>query len=116
MKVLFAEKNNLYENYRHYSESDRENGAILTCGGYSVATIWAENNVFLFDSHSRNTYGLHDPNGQAVLLSFSTVSSLNNYIKSFYEFSSNMSSETRHDLQYISIDITAEIKRKLWVS
>ena len=69
--------------------------------------------MFLFDLHSWNTYGLHDPNGQAVLLSFSTVSSLNNYIKSFYEFSSNMPSETRHDLQYISIDITAEIKKKM---
>ena len=69
--------------------------------------------MFLFDSHSRNTYGLHDPTGQAVLLSFSTVSSLNNYIKSFYEFSSNMSSETRHDLQYISIDITAKIRKEI---
>ena len=113
MKVLFAEKNNLYENYRHYSESDRGNGAILTCGGYSVATTWAENNVFLFDSHNRNTYGLHDPNGQAVLLSFSTVSSLNNYIKSFYEISSNISSETQYDLQYISIEVTTEIKKEI---
>ena len=31
--LLFAEKNNLFENYRHYSESDRGNGAIFTCGG-----------------------------------------------------------------------------------
>ena len=44
--LLFAEKNILFENYRHYSESDRGNGAIFTCGGYNVATIWVENNVF----------------------------------------------------------------------
>ena len=104
--LLFAEKNNLFENYRHYSEIDRGNGTIFTCGGYIVATIWAANNVFLFDLHSRNTYGLHDPNGQAGLLSFSTVSSLNNYIKSFYEISSNISSETQYHLQYISIEKT----------
>ena len=62
--------------------------------------------MFLFDLHSWNTYGLHDPNGQAVLLSFSTVSSLNDYIKSFYEISSNISSETQYHLQYISIERT----------
>ena len=72
--LLFAEKNNLLENYRHFSESNRGNGAIFTCGGYSVATIWTKNNVFLFDSHSCNTYGLHGPNGRAALSSFSTVS------------------------------------------
>ena len=27
-----------------------EDKAIFTCDGYSVATIWAENNVLLFDS------------------------------------------------------------------
>ena len=105
--LLFAEKNNLFENYRHYSESDRGNGAIFTCGGYSVGTIWSENNVFLFDSHSWNTYDLHKLNAQTVLLSFSTLSSSNNYIKSFYEISSNTSSETQYDLQYIS---TSSIK------
>ena len=111
--LLFAENNNLFENHRHYSESDRRNGAIFTCGGYRAATIWAENNVFLFDSHSRNTCGLHEPNGQAVLLSFSTVSSLNKYIKSFYEISSNISSEAQYNLEHISIEITNEIKMEI---
>ena len=31
--LLFAENNNLFENSRHYSESDRGNGAIFTCRG-----------------------------------------------------------------------------------
>ena len=65
------------------------------------------------DSHSRNTCSLHDPNGRAVLLSFSIVSSLNNYIKSFYEISSNISRETQYDLEYISIEITNEIKKEI---
>ena len=71
--LLFAEKKNLFENYRLYSENDRGNETIFTYGEYSVATIWAENNVFLFDSRSRNTDGLHDANGRAVLLSFTIV-------------------------------------------
>ena len=53
--LLFAEKNNLFKNFSHYSESDRGNGEILTCRGYSVATIWAENNVF----YSIDTVGIH---------------------------------------------------------
>ena len=69
-RKVFAEKNNLFENYRHYSESDRGNGEIFTCDGYSVATIWAENNVFLFDLHSCNTCGLHDPNDRTVFFMF----------------------------------------------
>ena len=53
--LLFAEKNNLFKNFSHYSESDRGHGEILTCRGYSVATIWAENNVF----YSIHTVGIH---------------------------------------------------------
>ena len=48
-----------------------------------------------------------------MLFSFSTVSSLNNYIKSFYEISSNMSSENQYDLHYISIEMTTEIKKEI---
>ena len=48
-----------------------------------------------------------------MLLSFSNVGSLNNYIKSFYEISSNISCETQYDLQYVSIEITDEIKNEI---
>lgn len=51
------------------------------CGRYSVAAVWTDNNVFTFDSHSRNTDGLHDPNGWGVLLSFATASSLSDNVK-----------------------------------
>ena len=46
--------------------------------------------MFTFDSRRRNTDGLHDPNGRGVLLSFSTASSLNDNVKSFYEISRNI--------------------------
>ena len=91
--LLFGEKNKLFEYHRHYSESDRGNWAIFTCGGYSIATTYTENDTFLFDWHSRSTDSLNDTNRRTLLLSFSTVSSLNNHIKSFYEVSSNISSE-----------------------
>ena len=55
--LLFAETNDLFENYRHDSESDRENG-----GNFHMSWIKYCDNVFLFDSPSRNKYGLHDPN------------------------------------------------------
>ena len=46
-------------------------------------------------------------------LSFSTVCSLNNFIKPFHEISSNNSSEAQYDLQYISIEKTNEIKKEI---
>ena len=42
----------------------------------------------------------------------STFSSLNNYIKPFYEIISNLSGETQYDLQYISTKITNEFKNE----
>ena len=87
---LFAERNDFFTNHRNYTESERGNGAIFTCAGFSIAIMWWNNSVFVFDSHGRNTYGYDDPNGKAILLEFCLVSSLNGYIKSFYENSTSM--------------------------
>ena len=46
-----------------------------------------------------NTDESHDLNGHAILLKFRSIRSLNNYIKLFYEKSTSVVSETRHDLQ-----------------
>ena len=69
--------------------------------------------MFLLDSHNHNTSGLHDPNGKAVLLKFSIVSSLNNYIKYIFESSSNNSLETQYSPQYICIEITEETRNEV---
>ena len=112
---LFLEKNNLFENYRHYSPSEKGNGAIFTCAGFSVAVLWTQDHFYVFDSHSRNSKGFHDPNGKAILLKFCSITSVNNYLKVFY--SSIVSLDTQYDLQYVSIDIDRnsinEIKLKL---
>ena len=73
------------------------------CCGFSIIIIWKDQDFFIFDSHSRNTTGFHDPNGKAVLLKFSTLSSVNNYIKTFYE--NNISFQTQYNLQYINVEI-----------
>ena len=116
MKVIsFLEKNNLFENYRHYRPSEKGNGAIFTCAGFSVAVLWTQNHFYVFDSHSRNSKGFHDPNGKAILFKFCSITSVNNYLKVFY--SSIVSLDTQYDLQYVSIDIDRnsinEIKVKL---
>lgn len=47
-----------------------------------------------------------------MLLRSSTVSSLHCGIKSFYEISSDISCEIQYKLQYLSIEITDEIKNE----
>jgi len=65
---IFSDKNNLFENYSHYDANQKGNGAIFTCNGFSVAAIWGQDHVFVFDSHSRNRQGLQ--NGEAYFENF----------------------------------------------
>ena len=62
-----------------------------------------QNAFFLFDSHNRNVYGFHDPPGHDILLKFSSISYLNNYIKSFYEDSTSISFVTQYDLHWFTL-------------
>ena len=45
---LFAERNDLFANYRNYTENDRSNGANFTCAGFSIGIILWNNSVFVF--------------------------------------------------------------------
>ena len=63
--------------------------------------------------HSRNIDGFNDPNGQAVLLEFRTMMSLNNFIKSFYENCTGVSLETHYDLQHIGVQISDNLKQEI---
>ena len=100
---LFVEKKNLFENYRRYDSTGKGNGAIFTCAGFSVAVLWSQHYVYVFDSHSRNSSGFHDSNGKAILLKFSSINLLNNYFKPFYN--SMVSVDTQYDLKYVGIEI-----------
>ena len=117
-KILVCESNlfverNFFANFRNFTESERGNEAIFTCAGFSIAIIWWNNSLFVFDSHSRNADGYHDSNGKAILLEFHLVSSLNSYIKSFFENSTSISLETQYDFQCISVDIVENNKTEI---
>ena len=51
---------------------------------FSVAVMWNKTSVFLFDSHSSNDHGFHDPNGKVTLHDFRPMISLNNILITFY--------------------------------
>ena len=110
---LFVERNDFFAYFRNYTESERGNGANFACAGFSIAIIWWNNSLFVFDSHSRNADGYHDSNGKAILLEFRLVSSLNSYIKSFFENSTSISLETQYDFQCISVDIVENNKTEI---
>ena len=95
------------------TESERGNRAIFTCAGFSIAIIWWNNSLFVFDSHSRNADGCHDSNGKAILLEFRLVSSLNSYIKSFFENSTSIFLDTQYDLHCISVEIVENDKTEM---
>ena len=99
---LFVEKMNLLKNYRHYDSTEKRNGAIFTCFGFSVAVVRPQHYPYFFHFHSRNSNGFHDPNGKAVLLKFYFINSLNNYLKSFYD--SMVSIDTQYGLKYVGIE------------
>ena len=72
-----------------------------------------QNAFLLFDSHSRNVYGFHDPSGHVILMKFNSISYLNNYIKSFYGNSTSISFVTQYDLQLISVEIMEDSKNEI---
>ena len=75
--------------------------------------MWNKASVFLFDSHSRNDQGFHDPDGKATLLEFRSMTSLNKFLKTFFIENVDVSAETQYDLQYISINVSGENKHQI---
>lgn len=59
---------------------------LITFGDSSVAVYYHYDtgSVYLFDSHQRNEYGLPDPFGMAVSLSFSSIDEFLTYIYTAY--------------------------------
>ena len=107
------DKNDVFENYRHLTQRNTGGGAIFTCAGFRVAIMWSKTSLFLFDSHSRNNQGFHDRNGKATLLEFRWMTSLNNFLKTFFIENVSVSAETQYDLQYISVNVSDENKHQI---
>ena len=49
---FFVKRNVFFENFRNYIESERGNGVIFTCTGFSIAIICWNKSSFGFDSNS----------------------------------------------------------------
>ena len=73
--------NNLFDNHEDVLPG---NGLIFTTHGYCFSLIWAKQNIYLFDSHSRNKDGSFIASGSSILLAFKTLSDVENYIKTEY--------------------------------
>ena len=60
--------------------SDSSN-AMLVLDGYVMAVIQKSNCFYLFDSHARNSLGIPDENGTAVVLKFSKLDEFQNHVE-----------------------------------
>ena len=78
-------KPDLFIDHKELSSTKAGNGAIFTCAGISFALIWGKKSVFSVGSHSLNSEGCHNPNGQSVLLEFSSFTFLNSFILKYFE-------------------------------
>ncbi len=56
--------------------------AILILEGYMISLVKQRDNFYLFDSHARDSCGMPDPNGTAVVMKFSNIHELEQYLYS----------------------------------
>ena len=62
--------------------SANDSYAILIFEGYMMALVKQRDNFYLFDSHARDSCGMPDPNGTAVVMKFSNIHELEQYLYS----------------------------------
>ena len=56
--------------------------AIVTLEGYMMALVKQTDNFYVFDSHARDSFGMPDPNGTAVVMKFYNIPELEQYLYS----------------------------------
>ena len=86
-----------------FTRSDRGDGLLFMTSGYTFCIIWNKTNYFLFDPHSRNYNGVFTANGTSILLKFSSVTQLQNYIYEIY-YPLRQSESLFYQIQYVSIN------------
>ncbi len=59
-----------------------DNYAILILEGYMMALVKQADNFYLFDSHARDSCGMPDPNGTAVVMKFANIHELEQHLYS----------------------------------
>ena len=73
---------------------------LLFMGGFTTALMKHHNHFYLFDSHSRDSRGLSVVDGTSVLMKFSDLFEVENYIQVFYLDCHNME-QSYFQLQFI---------------
>ena len=84
------------------NESENGDGLLFMSEGYTFSILWSKRNYFLFDPHSRDDHGAFSDNGSSVLLKFSSVRQLQNYVYDIY-FPLRHSKSLYYQLQYVHI-------------
>jgi len=59
-------------------------GVVIVIRGYSISIKFYLNEFFVFDSHSRDVVGKITPNGKCILMRFSSIKDIENYIRQTY--------------------------------
>ena len=85
---------------RSFAASD---SCLLFCGGLTVAIVQRESMWFVFDPHSRGNDGLLNPDGSAVLVSFSCIRKTNLFLERLFTQSLGLSLLTQFELVSLNI-------------
>ena len=96
-----------------YSVSIIGNGFLIFINGFTIAVIYGRglNSYFLFDSHSRNQQGLPVPEGKSILIKFSRVQDIENYLRETYLHPHVQS--CYFQIQFIRVDISDSDRNSL---
>ena len=84
--------------------SDKSNGILFFINQGTIAILWDAKSFFLFDSHSRDEQGKVTENGTGVLLKFSALRQLQNYLTEIYLILSGRES-IFCQIQYVMVEI-----------
>ena len=82
---------------------------LLFMGGFTTALIKHHNHFYLFDSHCRGSRGLRMVDGASVLIKFSDLLEVGNYIQVFYLECHSME-QSYFQLQFIHFNICRELQ------
>ena len=115
VKITFLEnkygvlKNIFIPRFLSTSNNSKADGLLFFIKSICVAIIPKKNSVYLFDSHSRNSFGKPTPDGFASVMKFKNKKDLEMYLHSTYVDQTQQNIKEQFEIQYISIEINKGI-------
>lgn len=89
----------------HETGAGSEFTSLVLIGGYTLGLLKQGELFYIFDSHSRNQYGLSVPNGTSILLVFANLFEIEKYIQCAYLQAGADISNTYFQLQFLNVGI-----------